>query len=299
MSTPKDKMKTMPTGILKNEAIFNEALVLMEALLYRGVITRAILDPAGISPDPVNGDTYFVPDGSPNSTGDWSGQGGSIAVYFDGWRFIPPADGLTVWIVDEAQSIQFRNGEWVELSEFAAVELNELNDVDFSGSPSPQDGEALVFDGASQTWKPGQSGAVAFTKVELTGNQAVSANNAVAWDQVRESHGDLMWFSGEPSRLVAVGRGLYSYGFHIDTTTTTSTIIIAVHKNGVDLTDVAVAEAAQHGEMGGTSGGRFSTLTGALILEQGEFLEAVLFFNGATLEANNNVSFWMLKVAAL
>ncbi len=152
MSTPKAKMKTMPTGILKNEAIFNEDLIIMEALLYRGVITRAILDPAGISPDPVNGDTYFVPDGSPNSTGDWSGQGGSIAVYFDGWRFIPPDEGLTVWIVDEAQSIQFRNGVWVELSEFAPQELNQLTDVDFSGSPSPQGRDLLVFDDLTKTW---------------------------------------------------------------------------------------------------------------------------------------------------
>ena len=152
MTTPKAGLKTMPTGILKNEQVFNEGIILLEALTYRGVISRAVLDPAGISPSPTNGDIYLINDGSPTSTGDWSGQGGKMAVYFNGWRFLPPDEGLTLWIIDETQIVQYRSGVWVDVNEFPAQTLTELTDVDLSGSPSPQDGDLFRFDAAIGKW---------------------------------------------------------------------------------------------------------------------------------------------------
>lgn len=174
MATPKAGLKTMPTGILKNEAVFNEDIVMIEALTYRGMISRSVLDPSGISPTPSNGDTYFVPEGSPNALGDWSGQGGKIAVYFDGWRFLPPDEGLTIWIADEQQRMQYRNGVWEDINDIPAQNLGQLDDVDILGSPSPEDGDALTFNSNTGKWEAragGGGGGTAPTRsvVTLTG----------------------------------------------------------------------------------------------------------------------------------
>ena len=297
--TPKAGLKTMPTGILKNEQVFNEGVLLLEALTYRGVSTRSIVDPAGISPSPVNGDVYFVPDGSPNALGDWSGQGGSLAVYSDGWRFIPPGEGLTVWIIDEAQSIQFRNGEWVELSEFAAQELNELTDVDFSGSPSPQDKDILEFDGPSGKWVPRAAAGSLYTKVELTGSEVVSANAAVVWDQVRESNGiPIMWVIANPTRLTADSDGVYLWGFHGDTAGISTRIFAGVYKVGSTKSTAGDAESLSRKESPGGASSLFG-VTGGGILLAGEYIEAVAHVQGFTLDAVNQTSFWLMRVATI
>lgn len=132
MPTPKAGLKLMPTGTRKNEAIYNEGVTLLEALAYRGVVSRSVVDPSGISPTPANGDIYLVPDGSPNATGAWAGHGGEVAVYFDGWRFIPPDEGLTLWITDTAQSVQYRSGLWIDINESAELVPTLLGTIDLS-----------------------------------------------------------------------------------------------------------------------------------------------------------------------
>ena len=111
MPTPIAGLKLMPTGTTKNEAIFNEDLILFEALLYRGVVSQAETDPSSLSP--TDGQAWLVPTGSPNVLGDWIGHDSEVAVYYgSGWRFIPAGEGLTLWIVDEAKSVQYRSGAW-------------------------------------------------------------------------------------------------------------------------------------------------------------------------------------------
>ncbi len=202
---------------------------------------------------------------------------------------------------DETQRVQYRSGVWVNVNEEPAQTLGALTDVDFGGSPQPQGGEALVFDGPSRTWKPDQPGAILFTKVELTTLQNVSADTAVAWDQVRagESHGDLMWNSAEPTRLVAIGKGMYLFGFHMDTPSNSTQGFPGVYKNGADKSDITLSESTVQTGDTAVTGSRVTAVPGAVILEDGDFLEAVLSFAGFNIEANNNVSFWLLKVAAL
>jgi len=156
MATPIAGLKTMPTGTTKNEAIFNEDMILLEALTYRGVVSRSLLDPSTISsPAPSNGTIYLVPDGSPNAVGDWASQGGKVAVYYDGWRYIPPAEGLTLWVTDEAQSVQYRSGAWIDRNETPPTNLTDLADVSLAGSPSPQDGESLTYNASLGLWMAG------------------------------------------------------------------------------------------------------------------------------------------------
>jgi len=111
MPSPIAGLKLMPTGTTKNEAIFNEDLILFEALLYRGVVSQAETDPSSLSP--TDGQAWLVPTGSPNVLGDWIGHDSEVAVYYgSAWRFIPAGEGLTLWIVDEAKSVQYRSGAW-------------------------------------------------------------------------------------------------------------------------------------------------------------------------------------------
>jgi len=163
MATPIAGLKTMPTGTTKNEAVFNEGVILLEALAYRGVVSRSLLDPSTISsPAPTNGTIYLVPDGSPNAVGDWASHGGSVAVYYDGWRYLPPAEGLTLWVTDEAQSVQYRSGAWVDRNETPPTNITDLADVSLAGSPSPQDGETLTYNASLGLWMAGASGALQF-----------------------------------------------------------------------------------------------------------------------------------------
>ena len=138
MATPKAGLKTMPTGTTKNEAVFNEGVILLEALAYRGVVSRSVLDPTTItSPAPANGTIYLVPDGSPNAVGDWASKGGQVAVYYDGWRYLNPDEGLTLWVTDEAQSIQYRSGVWIDRTEFAPIDPTRTT-VTLSGASTSQ-----------------------------------------------------------------------------------------------------------------------------------------------------------------
>jgi hypothetical protein len=168
MATPIAGLKTMPTNTIKNEAIFNEDLILLEALTYRGVVSRSLLDPSTISsPAPSNGTIYLVPDGSPNAVGEWASHGGDVAVYFDGWRYLPPAEGLTLWVTDEAQSIQYRSGAWIDRNELPPTNLTDLADVSLAGSPSPQDGESLTYNAALGVWMAGAGGGGGGTPVVI------------------------------------------------------------------------------------------------------------------------------------
>ena len=193
MATPIAGLKTMPTNATKNEAIFNEDMILLEALTYRGVTSRSLLDPSTISsPAPSNGTIYLVPDGSPNAVGDWASHGGDVAVYYDGWRYLPPAEGLTLWVTDEAQSVQYRSGAWEDRNELPPTNLTDLADVSLAGSPSPQDGETLTYNAALGLWMAGAGGGGGAVVFQETVSASASVNvdlplttaNAVSYEIV-------------------------------------------------------------------------------------------------------------------
>lgn len=178
-AAPLTGLTLMPTGILKNEDLFNTAVIILESLLYRGVVSRSETNPPSGSPSPDNGTAYLVPEGSPTAVGEWSGQGGKIAVYFNGWRFIPPGEGLTVWVVDASQMVQYRSGVWEDINEFPAQTLTELDDVDLSGSPGVDDGDLLVYSRDLGAWTH-RANAYVFAEVTLYQNATQSITPAVS-----------------------------------------------------------------------------------------------------------------------
>ena len=221
MTTPKAGLKTMPTGTLKNEQVFNEGVILLEALLYRGVVSRGVLDPSGISPSPSNGDIYLINDRSPTSTGDWSGQGGKIAVYSDGWRFLPPDEGLTLWIIDELQRVQYRSGRWTDMNDIPPQTLAELSDVDMSGSPSPQHGEMIRYDATLGKWVHGavHTGARLSLASDFSIVNGSPTNTLIEWDTLDyDTNG--YFNAANPGELVIppglAGKHVLRYGWSTD-----------------------------------------------------------------------------------
>lgn len=58
---------------------------------------------------PAEGDKYLVP---ASATGDWSGEDGNIAVWSDRWIFLPPVQGLSLYVEDENQHITYEGVLW-------------------------------------------------------------------------------------------------------------------------------------------------------------------------------------------
>ena len=83
----------------------NEALLIIDLLLHRRVLAVGG-DPANLTA-PVEGQAWIVATGA---AGDWAGRDGQIALFAaGGWRFIPPPDGMMIWVVS-AQCWMRRNG---------------------------------------------------------------------------------------------------------------------------------------------------------------------------------------------
>jgi hypothetical protein len=274
MATPKAGLKTMPTNTLKNEQIFNEAMVLMEALLYRGAVSRSLTAPPGGSPQPANGTIYLLPEGSPTTTGDWSGQEGNLAVYYNGWRFIPPDEGLTVWIADELQLVQYRSGVWTNINEFPAQTLAELTDVDLTGSPSPANGDSLTFNGTA--WVAGAGSSYSGVRVRKSTAQTLTTatHTVLTWDT--EDWDDNGYRDpGNPTRLVAPVAGLYEVTLNAACAAVNVTMIFSAYimKNAAGV-GAFPGEAMSYGQVtSGVNSNKGTGVTVQLELAAGEYVE--------------------------
>ena len=91
----------------QKEVTVNEALVALDALMNTGVIDQDLTAPPG---SPANGDLYIVASGG---TGDWSGHDNEIAWFNQVWKFIAPAEGLTLWVRDEDALFTWNGSAWV------------------------------------------------------------------------------------------------------------------------------------------------------------------------------------------
>jgi len=191
--SPKAGFPLMPSNIFKNEDLYNQFVVLQEALLYGSVIDRDIADPSA-SPviSPTNGDTYIVASGG---AGDWSGQDDNIAVYYNGWKFIPAIAGATIWVIDEGVRIQFRAGAWVTVPDNAIV-VEEWTDPDYDEGVAKLNllgaGYAMVTAGsvASITIDGGPPPVQALTISDPSGSPVVVPSFGEKWIVAATGAGD-------------------------------------------------------------------------------------------------------------
>ncbi len=89
----------------------NEALLLLDVLAQLVVIDRSRTAPPV---SPVEGDVHIV---APLATGDWAGQSGRLATWWQGgWTFLAPRDGWRAWDLDQDEEVVFDGGQWLDAS---------------------------------------------------------------------------------------------------------------------------------------------------------------------------------------
>jgi len=125
-TTPNLSLPLMIRNQSGKEVTHNEALVIIDVLLNNGIIDKDLSTPPT---SPNEGDTYIV---NTTATGDWLNQEGKIAFYNNGWRFIAPKEGFTVWINDENLLYSHTGSSWQVSGGSMVGVLNDLNDVEIT-----------------------------------------------------------------------------------------------------------------------------------------------------------------------
>lgn len=115
--TPRMGLPLIEAAQAQKHVTHNEALVVVDALAHLYVLDRDLAAPP---PSPVDGDAYLV---APAASGDWAGQGGSIAYLIDAaWRFYAPFKGLRAYVEDEQALLHYDGATWVDFSTLLSLQ---------------------------------------------------------------------------------------------------------------------------------------------------------------------------------
>ncbi len=121
----------------QKEVTINSAISALDALLNCGAADRALDTPPG-SPD--EGDVYII--GS-SPTDEWTGQGNNIAYYNNGWRFIAPNEGMSLWVNDEDARYVWDGAAWTNNTISA---IDDLSDVTLTSAANH---DFMIYNGSS------------------------------------------------------------------------------------------------------------------------------------------------------
>ena len=129
----------------------NEALRLLDVAVQLSVLDRNRTAPPA---SPQNGDCHII---AATGTGDWAGQSGKIAAWWDDvWLFMTPKTGWSAWVIEETRPVVFRGGAWADTSDLTA-RYNQLGvnaDADAVNRLSVQSEATLLnHDGAGHQLK--------------------------------------------------------------------------------------------------------------------------------------------------
>lgn len=116
--TPRFALPLLQPGQAQKEMFHNEAIAGFDLIVQAGVVAAGIDTPPTA---PESGQSWIV---GAAPTGDWAGQANNLAGWSaGGWRFIPPVEGMAVWVIADAVVARFRDGGWV-LGAETATSLN-------------------------------------------------------------------------------------------------------------------------------------------------------------------------------
>lgn len=100
-------MPLLAPGQAQKELVHNEAILSLDLLVGGSVNEPPRNDPPT---SPVAGDCFLI---GAAPTGDWNGRSGQIAAFTSaGWRYIAPAEGLTLLIRSTGEQAVRRSGGW-------------------------------------------------------------------------------------------------------------------------------------------------------------------------------------------
>lgn len=106
-TTPNLGITYLDQNMAAKEIAINEALLRIDALLNTGAISATQTTPPT---SPAEGDLYLIPAAA---TGAWSGKSGSVAHYGQGWRFVPPREGMLFWVNDQDRLYAYNGSSWL------------------------------------------------------------------------------------------------------------------------------------------------------------------------------------------
>jgi len=108
-STPRFELPFILPGQAQKELFHNEALLRIDAALSAAAEGAPRPDPPA---NPAEGESWIVAQGASDA---WSGKADQLACWTaGGWRFVPPAAGMTVWNKSSGVPMQWSGNGWSE-----------------------------------------------------------------------------------------------------------------------------------------------------------------------------------------
>lgn len=111
MSTdPLWSLPLLVEGQASGEATHNDAIVRLAWLVRPTVQDDSLTAPPG---GESNGEAWLV---QATATGDWAGEDNNFALYYNGWIFITPLEGMTYYDETDDKWFLYKAAAWVELT---------------------------------------------------------------------------------------------------------------------------------------------------------------------------------------
>jgi Protein of unknown function (DUF2793) len=109
IQTSRHELPFLAVGQAQKEVTHNEALVLIDALIWAAVETELSLPPASLAETDA-GKCWLI---GTAASGAWLGKAKQIACWTGGsWRYLLPIEGMRVWNAAMSAQIVFRDSQW-------------------------------------------------------------------------------------------------------------------------------------------------------------------------------------------
>jgi hypothetical protein len=109
IQTSRHELPFLAAGQAQKEITHNEALVIIDALIWAAVETELSSPPASLAEIDA-GKCWLI---SSAASGAWLGKAKQIACWTGGsWRYLSAIDGMRVWNIAMDAQMVFRNNQW-------------------------------------------------------------------------------------------------------------------------------------------------------------------------------------------
>lgn len=116
-TTDRFALPLLQLGQAQKEMFHNESLAALDLIVQPSAEAAGLDTPPGA---PESGQSWILGNAP---TGAWAGKAKHLAGWSaSGWRFAAPVEGMAVWVVADALTASFRDGDWV-LGEATAAHL--------------------------------------------------------------------------------------------------------------------------------------------------------------------------------
>lgn len=108
-TTAKFEVTRAVEGQANGATTYNEGINRFDSVIDTVIVDRDLTAPPG---SPTDGDCYLV---KATATGSWASHDGEIAIYYSGWTFVTPFEGMRIWVADEDKLLVYDGSSWNEI----------------------------------------------------------------------------------------------------------------------------------------------------------------------------------------